>query len=145
MLRLPAMKLADLFLLPLLLLLAPGVRAEAVAAAAEPGGNLLQLLLGFGTVLLLLFGSLWLLKRLTAPRGTAVGVMRVVAGTAVGPRERVVIVEVGEVWLVLGVAPGSVSTLHQLPRAALAAAAQETRGKDFAAWLKQVVDRRHAG
>jgi flagellar protein FliO/FliZ len=64
------------------------------------------MLLGLGGVMVLLVGSLWLLKRLTAVRGPASGMMRVVAATAVGGRERVVIVEVGSTWLVLGVAPG---------------------------------------
>ena len=33
----------------------------------------------------------------------------------VGQRERVVVVEVGGSWLVLGVAPGQVRALHTLP------------------------------
>ena len=63
-------------------------------------------------------------KRLSAPRGDAAGLLRIVAGTAVGPRERVVVVEVGDTWLVLGVAPGQVSALAEIPRARPAAAAE---------------------
>jgi len=39
-----------------------------------------------------------------------------------GQRERVVIVEVAGTWLVLGVAPGQVSKLHELPAPAADAA-----------------------
>jgi flagellar protein FliO/FliZ len=83
------------------------------------GAGLLQMLLGLAGVLVLLVGSLWLLKRLTAVSGHGAGMMRVVAATAVGGRERVVIVEVGSTWLVLGVAPGRVTALAEIPRQAL--------------------------
>lgn len=99
--------------------------AEAMAQAAPPlpsvsGGGLLQMLLGVAGILALLIGSLWLLKKLTLQRGSAAGLMRVVAATAVGGRERVVIVEVGSTWLVLGVAPGRVTALAEIPRQPLA-------------------------
>jgi flagellar protein FliO/FliZ len=82
----------------------------------------LQLILGLGLVLAMVVGALWLLKQLTQRRGTASSMLKVVAGTAVGPRERVVIVEVGSTWLVLGVAPGRVSALAEVPRQTPAAA-----------------------
>jgi flagellar protein FliO/FliZ len=122
---------------------APKLAAAQAAAPPELGGSLLQLLLGLGVVLLLLFASLYLLKRLAAPRGAAAGLLRVVAGTAVGARERVVVVEVGETWLVLGVAPGRVTPLTQLPRQEMPAAPPPP-GKDFAGWLTQMMDRRNA-
>ena len=109
------------------------------------GGSVLQMLLGLGVVLLLVVGSMFLLKRLAAPRGAAAGLLRVVAATAVGTRERVVVVELGETWLVLGVAPGRVTSLSQLPRQGSSAAVlPEPPGRDFAGWLKQVMDRRNA-
>jgi flagellar protein FliO/FliZ len=55
-----------------------------------------------------------------------------------------VLVEIGETWLVVGVAPGQVSALHQMPRGQIAAAAALPAGKDFGAWLKQMMERRHA-
>jgi flagellar protein FliO/FliZ len=42
-----------------------------------------------------------------------------VATQALGQRERVVLVEIGDDWLLLGVAPGQVSALHTGPRSAL--------------------------
>ena len=41
--------------------------------------------------------------------------LQVVGSTAVGNRERVVIVDVEGTWLVLGVGSGQVSKLHELP------------------------------
>ncbi|OIQ74784.1 flagellar protein FliO [mine drainage metagenome] len=75
-------------------------------------------MLGLGLVLAAIAGSAWLLKRLGQGQGSASGALRVVAGVAVGPKERVVLVDVGEIRLVLGVASGQVRTLHQMPRPA---------------------------
>jgi len=130
------MRLSPLFLL----MLAPAAWAQA-SPVPDAGGSVLQMLLGLAAVLALLVGSLWLLKRLTQPRGHSAGLMRVVAGTAVGPRERVVLLEIGSSWLVLGVAPGEVSMLAEVPRQDVPAAAPGEGGGDFAGWLKRVTQR----
>jgi len=126
----------------MLALALPNLAAAESAGAPELGASVVQMLAGLGVVLALVFASLYLLKRLAAPRGTAAGLMRVVAATAVGPRERVVVLEIGDTWLVLGTAPGSVTALTQLPRQDLPAATS-VAGKDFAGWLKQITERRH--
>ena len=119
-------------------------RAEA-STSAELGGSVLQMLAGLGVVLLLVVGSLYLLKRLAAPRGAAAGMLHIVAATAVGARERVVVLEVGENWLILGVAPGRVTSLSQMPRQELSGTQLPVAaGGDFANWLKQIMDRRNA-
>lgn len=124
----------------------PALARSQATAAPEIGGGVLQLLLGLVIVIALLFASLWLLKRLSAPRGEAAGLMRVVSGLAVGARERVVVVEVGGTWLVLGVAPGRVTTLAEISpgQAASAPAAGNARpsGRDFASRLRHLLDRR---
>lgn len=103
-----------------LLLAAPlhSLAAESPALATSPSlsGGLLQLFIGLIVVFALLIGSLWLLKKLAGQRNAHPGLMRVIAATAVGGRERVVILEIGGTWLVLGVAPGRVSALAELPR-----------------------------
>jgi flagellar protein FliO/FliZ len=123
------------------------IPAAAHAESASPldFSGIFQVMLGLAVVLALLFASLWLLKRLAAPRGVAAGFMKVITATAVGTRERVVVVEVGDTWLVLGVAPGSVTSLHQMPKQAMPAGAT-VPGSDFPARLKQFVERgKHAG
>ncbi|HEX8988922.1 MAG TPA: flagellar biosynthetic protein FliO [Rhodocyclaceae bacterium] len=127
--------------IPLLLLPAQAAWAET-AALPDTGGSIIQMLLGLGVVLAMLFGTLWVLKRLSVPRGPGSGLMRVVAGIPVGPRERVVLLEIGSSWLVLGVAQGQVSTLAEVPRQELppAASAADT-ARDFAGWLKQMTER----
>lgn len=116
--------------------------AQAGAAVPDAAASVTQMLLGLAVVLALLFAGLHALKRLSAPRGAASAV-RVVAATAVGPRERVVLVEVADTWLVVGVAPGSVRPLHTLPRQDLPAAQPVRSTNDFAGWLRQALERRN--
>jgi flagellar protein FliO/FliZ len=131
---------------PLLFLAMTEAAAQASQGppAADLGGSLWQLALGLAIVLALVIGSLWVLKKLVAERGQSGGYMRVVAGTAVGARERVVIVEVGATWLVLGVAPGRVSALAEIPRqsAALPTASAPLPGQGFPDWLRKLTQRK---
>lgn len=78
--------------------------------------SLLHMLGGLVVVLLLLFGLLKLLRRFGAGQAAAGGVMRLVAGLSVGTRERVVLLEIGDTWVVLGVSPNQINALHTLPR-----------------------------
>ena len=132
---------------PTLLAALPGavLAQSSPAAVPDAGASLLQVLLGLAVVVAALVGGLWLLKRVSAPHGAAAGTLRVIAGASVGPRERVVLLEVEDTWLVVGVAPGQVNALHQMPKGRLAAAPPAPTGKEFGAWLKQVMERRHAG
>jgi flagellar protein FliO/FliZ len=65
--------------------------------------------------------ALWLLKRtpMAGARGNGSGAMRHVSTLPLSSSQRVVTVEVGSGeerrWLVLGVTPHSVSTLHSMP------------------------------
>ncbi|MBL8384067.1 MAG: flagellar biosynthetic protein FliO [Burkholderiales bacterium] len=112
---------------------APGAAADP---ATGPAG-LIQMLPGLAIVIALIVGLAWLARRFGAVPAGGAGRLRVVDQRSVGTRERVVIVEVGEQWLVLGVAPGSVSRLSRMPRPPSAATpdAPAPGAPPFAAWL----------
>jgi len=78
--------------------------------------NLWQLTLGMIAVLGLILGIAWLLKRTGRFQMAAGGGLRVLGGLSMGTRERVVLLQVGETQLLLGVAPGRVQTLHVLDK-----------------------------
>jgi len=131
------------FFLSLLAVL-PGAALAQPSALPDAGASLLQVVMGLGVVLAALIGGLWLLKRLSIAHGATAGGLRVIAGASVGPRERVVLVEVEDTWLLVGVAPGQVNALHRMPKGKLAAAPAAPSGNEFGAWLKQVMERRNA-
>jgi flagellar protein FliO/FliZ len=89
-------------------------------AAAAPGTffSLLQVVLALMLVLGAIVAFAWFLRRLSPGRGAAGGLLKVVGGVMVGPKERLVVVEVGETWLIVGVGASSVSLLHSMPRPA---------------------------
>lgn len=110
-------------------------------------GGVLQVLLGLAIVLSTVAATAWLLKRFAPGQVSAGGAIRLIGGIAVGPKERVVVVEVGETWLIVGVAPGQVTALHNMPRVENLPGINVPPGGDqrFSAWLKDVVRRRNAG
>jgi flagellar protein FliO/FliZ len=75
-------------------------------------------LLGFVAVIGLIPLALWLLKRTPIGGSAAQGVLRVVAMLPLSANQRLLAVEVGtgdeRRWLVLGVTPGGISTLHTM-------------------------------
>ncbi|MFO7189160.1 MAG: flagellar biosynthetic protein FliO [Pseudomonadota bacterium] len=125
---------AAAFLLGLVAL--PAAAQSAEAAPATPVGAMLQSLLALALVLAVIAGTAWLLRRIQRLPGSGNEVLRSVAAVAVGPKERVVVVEVGDTWLILGVAPGQVRTLHTLPRQAVNPASSGT--PKFADWLARM-------
>mgnify|MGYP005840202839 CR=1 FL=1 len=87
-------------------------------AATSTFGALFQGLLGLAIVLATLVGFFWFLRRFSPGQTGAQGVVKVVGGVMLGPRERLVVVEVGDTWLLLGVGGGQVTRLHDMPRPA---------------------------
>ena len=116
-----------------------------VSIPSPPLGGLLQVLLGLAVVLAAVWATAWLLRRFAPGQALADGALRVVGGVLVGPKERVVVIETGETWLLLGVAPGQVNLLHSMPRPEGAAtpSPSEYQGKNFGSWLKQAMQGRH--
>jgi flagellar biogenesis protein FliO len=51
-----------------------------------------------------------------AADSAAVVPLRVVGGLMIGTRERIVLVEIGDTWIVVGLVPGQIRTLHTLPK-----------------------------
>jgi len=95
----------------------PSHSAEAAPAVGASG--LMQAGLGMMVVLGLIFLCAWLARRFGLQRFGGGHVVKVVSNSSVGQRERVVVVEVGATWLVLGVTPSQINTLHTLPAQAV--------------------------
>src|SRR5689334_12343930 len=90
--------------------------APSVAATAPPSGiaSLGQVTMALGLVLALIFVAAWLMRRLRGFGKTGTGALDIVADLAVGQKERAVLIRVGTQQVLLGVAPGRVTTLHVL-------------------------------
>jgi flagellar protein FliO/FliZ len=131
-------------LLPTLLLPVTAWASDAPSPGI-PAGTYLQATLALLLILGLLFGTAWLARKLSGGKGFGQGGMKIIGGVALGPRERIVLVEIGESWLVIGIVPGQIRTLHQLPKGS-DMALEPTSGAaeaPFAQWLKAIKERQN--
>lgn len=130
-----------------LLFLSFSAQAAESAGTGVSAGTYVQAGLALALIVGLLFGTAWLLRKVSGGKGFGHGDMKIVGGVALGPRERIVLVEVGEDWLVIGIVPGQIRTLHRLPKGSSQPdAADDSPEKPFAHWLKAIAERsnRHA-
>jgi len=81
--------------------------------------SMAKMITGLLLVLVVIVVSTWALKRFSIIPAISSRQLKIVAATGVGQRERVIIVEIGETWLVLGIAPGQVSKLHTMKKTPL--------------------------
>lgn len=70
------------------------------------------MVVGLLLVLVVIGTIAWALKRFTLHPTATSGAIKIIASAGVGQRERIVLVEIENTRLVLGVAPGCVNTLH---------------------------------
>lgn len=103
------------------------IMGDSVAAASLPfkgqevptgdpavAGNLWQLLLGLLVVLGTIAVGAWLLRRFGRVSSAIGGAIKIIGGVSMGPRERVVLLQVGNAQLLLGITPGRIQSLHVL-------------------------------
>lgn len=110
-------------------------------------GGVMQIIFSLILVLAAVAVVAWIMKRINLPQAGAASLLKVISGVAVGPRERVVLMEVNDTWLIVGVAPGQVRTLHTMPKGSLpSGTAHHNAAPDgkFQMWLKQMVEKRNA-
>ncbi|MFN3789721.1 flagellar biosynthetic protein FliO, partial [Massilia sp.] len=132
---------------------APAQRPPQVvmpAASAPATGSLLQTILALMLVLGLLIGLAWFMKRFGPRVMGASANVKLVGALNIGGRERIMVVEVGNQWIVVGASPGRVNALATMPRQEGAQAdgatlAPHTPGAgSFGDWLKNTIDKRNA-
>ena len=91
----------------------PGFTPPPSAISTE---SMLQILMGLLVVLALIGLLAWLFKKFGVYPANQSGLIKIIASVGVGQRERVVLTEVNDTWLVLGVAPGHVNLLHRIDK-----------------------------
>jgi flagellar protein FliO/FliZ len=106
----------------------------------------LQIIVSLLLVLAAVVMVAWVLKRINLPQQGSGNALKVISGVAVGQRERVVLVEVNDTWLVVGVAPGQVNALHSMPKGSIPVQAigAENPSNEFQNWLKKMMEKRNA-
>ena len=113
------MKTVACILLPALALASPLIYgAEDKSAPAGMGTSplgtsaLMETAGGLLLILALIIGLGWLVRRYGRLPMAGKGLVTILGGVSLGPRERAVVLQVGDARLLVGVAPGRVQTLH---------------------------------
>lgn len=140
--RLPASATCHRLAFPIALLLAGPLHAES-AAPGVSAGSIVQGVFGLLLIIGLLIGAAYALRRFGGPSALGQsGPIRIVAGLAVGTRERILLIEVEDSWIVVGVTATQMRTLHTLPKGELPEADTRHGSPPFATWLKQFAERK---
>ena len=99
----------------LILLLLPALNAFAYSSApASPESGLLRMTLGLLLVLAVFAGLAWAVKRMMPKISGNASLIEMKGGLSVGSRERVVVLQVADRLIVVGVAPGHITALANL-------------------------------
>lgn len=123
----------------------------AVQAAAPPvssalgsgvGGQLTQLVLGLLLVIGLIFALAWLLRRVQSAGPRNGQLIELLGSRALGPRDRLVLVQVGNEQILLGITPGRITPLHVL-KEPLQVPATEQATPEFAQRLMELLGKDH--
>ncbi|WP_315131141.1 flagellar biosynthetic protein FliO [Achromobacter marplatensis] len=103
--------------------------------------SLLRVIIGLVLVVAAILVSAWLAKRAGLTQRGGGNLLKHVASLPVGARQSIVVVEVDNTWLVVGVSPNQISTLHTLPAGQLPEGSPLPAAA-FAAKLGQALKRR---
>jgi flagellar biosynthetic protein FliO len=136
---------------------APPAVAPVTMPAGSATGSLLQTLFALIVVLGVLGALAWFLKRYGPKTMGGNANLRVIGSLSLGGRERVVVLEVGKQWIVVGASPGRINALATMPRQEGLDGAEADGGHatlaqggtnasqpatSFGDWLKQTLDKR---
>ena len=115
-------------------------QSPVVETPGVSGVAMLQMLLGLALIICILFFGAYFLRKLNGGRSFGnTGPLRVVGGLMLSARERIVLVEIDDTWIVVGIVPGQIKTLHTLPKGELPPV--KNNEIPFGQWLKQITDR----
>lgn len=135
-----------LLALPLSVLAAEPSATAAAPAATAPmvnsgvAGQLTQLVFGLLLVLGLIFFLAWLLRRVQQAGPAGKGqVIELIGSRALGPRDRLMLVQVGNEQILLGLSPGSITALHVLKEPVEVPTASEKATPEFAQHLLKIL------
>jgi flagellar protein FliO/FliZ len=132
------------YIIPALLGVCAPTFANDQSGASSTGGGI-QVLMILIIVLGLMVAAAWLLKKFNATGATSGGAIKIIGGVAIGSRERIMVVEVADQWIVIGVTASNISALATMPKQeATLLPEDQTPSNSFSSRLKQFIEKRNA-
>jgi flagellar protein FliO/FliZ len=103
--------------------------------------TLVETLFGLLFVLASIAVVAWLLRRSTHFTSSANGQLKVIGGLSLGPRERAVLMQVGDKQLLVGITPHQIQTLHVLEEPIIETEKTD-KSEGFSSRLQQILQQR---
>ncbi|CAN7333802.1 MULTISPECIES: flagellar biosynthetic protein FliO [unclassified Pseudomonas] len=123
---------------------ATATAAAAPAVSSGVAGQLTQLVFGLLLVLGLIFFLAWLLRRVQQAGPAGKGqVIELIGSRALGPRDRLMLVQVGNEQILLGLSPGTITALHVLKEPVQVPSGTEKATPEFAQRLMELMGKDH--
>lgn len=134
-----------MFVIDIPFVLAQSADNSKLPAAAKqpvmPGESVFGVVFSLLLVVAVIFMLAWVMRRMggVTPRSNAM--MKIVGALSMGARERVVLIQVGEEQVLLGVAPGRIQTLHVLDKPLQMSDSVDMSSASFSDRLKSVINK----
>lgn len=114
----------------------------APAAISQPvsSSSIMELTLGLIFVILLIFVIAWFIKRFSIFHPVASDQLKVVAGIHLGQREKIILVQVGEEQILVGLTATDIRTLHVLETPLAVQDNKSAMNSEFAKRLAGLMD-----
>ncbi len=115
------------------------------AAPLEPLSSpyLLKLTGGLLLVVAVIFALAWLVKKFNLNQQSQNGLIKIVAGISIGTRDRIVLLQIGEEQILVGLAPGRIEKLHTMSQP-LDAPEGQLASSSFAEKLNRIMGNRES-
>ncbi|MBC3934926.1 flagellar biosynthetic protein FliO [Undibacterium rugosum] len=128
---------------PSLLLMLPTLSLAAENTAVTPTTGFLQIVLALLFILGLMFAAAWAFKRITPVGQQNRLALKIVGGLNLGQRERILVVEIGDQWMILGVTAHNINQLGQVARQEQLLQQAGADGSAFQSWLQKTIAKRN--
>ncbi len=115
--------------------------AKSLSSSPVTTSTLVETLFGLLLVLASIAFVAWLLRRTNRFTSSANGQMRIIAGLSLGPRERAMLLQIGEQQILVGVTAHQIQTLHVL-ESPLVDNKADTNSSSFGERLQQILQQR---
>ncbi|WAH57340.1 flagellar biosynthetic protein FliO [Pseudomonas silvicola] len=122
---------------------APAPVAVGSALGGGMAAQLTQLMLGLLLVIGVIFALAWVLRRVQQATPHGGQVIELLGSRALGPRDRLVLVQVGSEQILLGLSPGRIAPLHVLQHPIEKPAKATTATPEFAQRLMELLGKDH--
>ncbi|MCP6695763.1 flagellar biosynthetic protein FliO [Pseudomonas donghuensis] len=123
----------------------PAAAVVAPTASGSAAGQLTQLVLGLLLVLGLIFLLAWLLRRVQNAAPGSAQVIEILGSRSLGPRDRLLLIQVGKEQILIGHSPGTIEALHVMAEPIEVPASARQATPEFAQRLMELMGKDQKG